>query len=342
MSVHGPASGVLVRPLGRSSSHHDPMRKPLHRLQSQGATKEIPSQETAGQIVDATTTAETKGIKGEGIALRQTLDGRQMVDKHQLFLTELHKLQPNFTELEHALMFATKSDISQLTGLLRCTMDATSGMNLLHKASQAGSLITVITILDSRSSVDVESSLGRSALHYACDNDHKDVVKALICRQANVNQKTPFGMTPLHIACYSNAVGSVLVLLSQRKQFVEIDHEDERRRTPLMLARNEVVRWMVRDYRESLGSRSSELVRLCRDGRKPKLTKREERDFGKQLVDLAWKVIHEPQSKLLPQLTNGHSCLSNSANSLPVAIQLNCICPFLGIQSTSSDATSLL
>merc|ERR1719311_1890560 len=149
-------------------------------------------------------------------------------------------------------------------------------MNLLHKASQAGSLITVITILDSRSSVDVESSLGRSALHYACDNNHTDVVKALICHQGNVNQKTPFGMTPLHIACYSNAVGSVLVLLSQRKQFVEIDHEDERRRTPLMLARNELIRWMVRDYRESLGSRSSELVRLCRDGRKPKLTKREE------------------------------------------------------------------
>jgi hypothetical protein len=259
----------------------------------------------------------------------------QKAGKSASFLArELQRSQPDFGIIEQSLMFATTSEISECAEELCCSHDMESGLNLLHKASQAGSLITVVTILNVRGNVNAESSLGRSALHYACDNDHGDVVKALLCRKANVNQKTPFGMTPLHIACYSSAACSVLVLLGQRKQLVEIDHEDDRRRTPLMVARNELIRWMIRDYRESLGSKCSELFLLCRDGKRPFLTKREELDFGGCLVALAWRVIHQPQSKLLPLQVNAR-CLSKT---LPIPIQLNCICPFLGISTTFPEA----
>eukprot|EP00746_Dinoflagellata_sp_MGD_P019406 gnl/MRDRNA2_/MRDRNA2_145100_c0_seq1.p1 gnl/MRDRNA2_/MRDRNA2_145100_c0~~gnl/MRDRNA2_/MRDRNA2_145100_c0_seq1.p1 ORF type:complete len:349 (+),score=62.75 gnl/MRDRNA2_/MRDRNA2_145100_c0_seq1:131-1177(+) len=348
MSLHGQVGGVVVHPLGRSGSRQNTsMQKPLYRLQSCGAKEARRSQEKDREIAAAPIIQNAHGSQQKragqvaATACPEELPGvparkaTQSVTGHGFLITELQRLQPDFDAIEQALIFASKFEISQLAGVLRCTEEMKSGMNLLHKASQAGSLMTVTTILDLKACVNVESSLGRSALHYACDNGHTDVVKALICHQCNVNQKTPFGMTPLHIACYSNAVASVLVLLSQRKQFVEIDHEDERRRTPLMLARNELVRWMIRDYKDSLGGRYSELFLLCRDGRKPALTKREEHEFGRQLAALAWSIIHEPQSKLLPLQVNPKGL----SKSLPIPIQLNCICPFLGISSTSSERT---
>merc|ERR1719335_1231006 len=96
-------------------------------------------------------------------------------------ILELRKLRPDFGAIESIVMFASDQELSLMREVMKCTEDMSNGMNLLHKASQAGSVITVTTILDAKSSVNVESSLGRTALHYACDNDHVDVVKALLC-----------------------------------------------------------------------------------------------------------------------------------------------------------------
>lgn len=342
MSLHGPAYQVVVQPLGRSPSLRNGLRKPLYRTQSEideKGTVSFPKSchhnkhdrivESCKDSVYPSRTGDTTADFSPGLTLRDPAE--KNVRSMDLLITELRKPQPDFDAVEHMLMFSCERQVYQLREELRCTERTDCAMNHLHKAAQAGSLITVTTILDARCSVNVESSLGRSALHYACDNDHQDIVKALLCRQANVNQKTPFGMTPLHIACYANAMGSVLLLLSQRKQLVEIEHEDERRRTPLMFARNELVRWMIRDYRESLGSRYSELVLLCRDNKRPTLTKREEREFGSDLVALAWSIIHESHFRPLPFQVHRKGL----SRSLPMTIQLNCIFPFLGISLVS-------
>eukprot|EP00928_Gymnodinium_smaydae_P052797 TRINITY_DN36959_c0_g1_i1.p1 TRINITY_DN36959_c0_g1~~TRINITY_DN36959_c0_g1_i1.p1 ORF type:complete len:350 (+),score=51.94 TRINITY_DN36959_c0_g1_i1:102-1151(+) len=132
--------------------------------------------------------------------------------------------------------------------------DAELPLRLHHKAAQAGALDVVMRCLLAGVPVDDASSIGRTALHYACSNNHVAVVDCLLKFRADVNRITLGGMTPLHVACQSRAEDCVLALLSQKDQFVMVELEDDHRKTPMMLARrSEFATFLISEYKDSMG-----------------------------------------------------------------------------------------
>ena len=69
----------------------------------------------------------------------------------------------------------------------------------------------------------VRASLGRTALHMACEAGSDGVVGYLIQEQADVNAITLSGMTPLHFACREAKEMCVRALLHQNLELVDLD-----------------------------------------------------------------------------------------------------------------------
>merc|ERR1719321_1375842 len=105
----------------------------------------------------------------------------------------------------------------------------------------------------------------------------------LLSADADVNQVTLSGLTPLHLACQSRADVCVFAILSQTKQFVMVDLEDDHRKTPRHLtgkgSRGEAARWLLDEYKDSRGK----LASRCAKNVKPQLSTREFRSIGHTL-----------------------------------------------------------
>ena len=68
--------------------------------------------------------------------------------------------------------------------------------------------------------LEEKDSMGRTALHAACENENKEgveIVQALLNAGAHINARDENESTPLHVACSAGASGIVAVLLAFRK-----------------------------------------------------------------------------------------------------------------------------
>lgn len=85
----------------------------------------------------------------------------------------------------------------------------------LHQAVRARDLITLKSLLNPASDIDLDETIGDgvTALHLAAATDFAPAIKLLIERGASVNPKTTAGFTPLHWAASRNATDAVSMLI---------------------------------------------------------------------------------------------------------------------------------
>ncbi|XP_059616519.1 putative ankyrin repeat protein RF_0381 [Phlebotomus argentipes] len=104
----------------------------------------------------------------------------------------------------------------------------------IHYAAKHGHMICVKLLLDYKCPVDAVTHAGKTALHIACEFQHKSVVELLIRYNANLNQKTfKSGDFPLLIAARNGNTEIVSMLLNAGALVDECNLQDV---TPLMEA----------------------------------------------------------------------------------------------------------
>jgi len=115
--------------------------------------------------------------------------------------------------------------------------------------------------LSSKADVDARSSLGRCALHYACDGNKAPCIRLLLESVADPNMRTLSMMTPLHICCQNDNYEAVLVLLREAKETVDPNAENSRRQTPSKLAKDKrILRVINKHHNELDGKKKAELL----------------------------------------------------------------------------------
>jgi len=213
--------------------------------------------------------------------------------------------------------------------------DAELPLGILHKAAQNGLVDIVLLALIAGVQVDVQSSFGRTALHYACLNKHPSMVMLLLSCGADVNQGSLSGMTALHFACQSRANVCAFAVLSQTKQFVMVDLEDEQRTKPIHLtakhSSGDAVRYLIEEYKDSHGK----LATRCSKKVRPQISSREFRLFGATL-----RTIVNESARASSQLNRAIEMLQNDGlhermcPQIPFQVWVDVIVPFLGVQRT--------
>ena len=95
---------------------------------------------------------------------------------------------------------------------IHCSHDL--GQQLLE-ASQRGRVDEVERLLARGAPVDWRNSVGWTALHTACNNNHTDVVKILTRQDGiDVNVQDNWKNTPLHLACRLGNLKCVQLLMA--------------------------------------------------------------------------------------------------------------------------------
>ncbi|XP_064390771.1 ankyrin repeat domain-containing protein 1-like isoform X1 [Halichondria panicea] len=85
----------------------------------------------------------------------------------------------------------------------------------LYKASRDGRVDEVERLLARGAPINWRDSGGRTALHWACINNHPDVVKILTQQDGiDVNAQDTYKNTPLHKACYCGHLKCVQLLMA--------------------------------------------------------------------------------------------------------------------------------
>jgi hypothetical protein len=101
----------------------------------------------------------------------------------------------------------------------------------------------------------MKSKLGRTPLHYAADGNKPGIIRMLLQEKADVNAHALSGCTPLHMACRNGAYDSVMAILGEKEQMVDVDFEDSRRLTPEKHTKNKMILSALRKYRATLDAR---------------------------------------------------------------------------------------
>lgn len=123
-----------------------------------------------------------------------------------------------------------------------------SKIGTLHRCAYAGDAKILKWCLAKEAVVDAQTSLGRTALHYACDGNSAECVRLLLDAQSDPNGMTLSGATPLHICCQSNSLDAVAELFNANSILL-LDAEDSRRRTAEMLTTNAEMLQTIQSYR---------------------------------------------------------------------------------------------
>ncbi len=80
---------------------------------------------------------------------------------------------------------------------------APSGRIMLHEYAKSGAADLVLSLLDEKGSdVDVRSTLGDTALHWAARSNHVSTIEALASRGASLDATNNQGDTALHLAAF--------------------------------------------------------------------------------------------------------------------------------------------
>jgi len=115
--------------------------------------------------------------------------------------------------------------------------------------------------LSMKTDVDARSSLGRCALHYACDGNQPPCIRLLLESVADPNIRTLGMQTPLHTCCQNDNYEAVLALLHDAKEIVDPNAENSRRQTPNQLAKDKrILRVINKHHNELDGKKKAELL----------------------------------------------------------------------------------
>ena len=91
------------------------------------------------------------------------------------------------------------------------------GRTALHIAAWFGNLPSLEALLDkSKSQINLQDKSGNTALHLACQNNHKDTVSVLLRQGANTKIKNLIGQTVLNIA-EADDKPEILEILQQKE-----------------------------------------------------------------------------------------------------------------------------
>lgn len=115
--------------------------------------------------------------------------------------------------------------------------------------------------LSMKANIDARSTLGRCALHYACDGNKPACIRVLLESVADPNIRTLGMMTPLHICCQNDSYEAVLTLFHDAKEVVDPEAENSRRQTPNQLAKDKrIIRAIKKQKSELDDKKKAELV----------------------------------------------------------------------------------
>ncbi|XP_075241294.1 uncharacterized protein LOC142336387 isoform X2 [Convolutriloba macropyga] len=92
-------------------------------------------------------------------------------------------------------------------------------------------------LLERGASVNLKDHVGKTVLHYACEQHSNNLVKLLIKKSANPNLPDNDGCTPLILCARAgNDIGTEILVKCFRRLGLNVDHEDSEGLTALMTA----------------------------------------------------------------------------------------------------------
>lgn len=190
-----------------------------------------------------------------------------------------------------------RSLVGVFEGLNPNRTDIEAMLTTLHRAAYAGEVEVARWCISCSADVSVKTSIGRTALHYACDSDQAEMVKLLLCRRANPNEPSLSGSTPVHLLCERNALHALKALEESSLVLLNFDAEDTKRRTPLSLVRGEEMREQIAIYQlnEDRLSRILYMRTLALE-----LLGGKEWEFARYLFGV-WKAHREVAEDVLPE-----------------------------------------
>lgn len=132
-------------------------------------------------------------------------------------------------------------------------------ISTLHRCAYDGDARVLKWCLARDAELDAKTSLGRTALHYACDANRPECVKILLEAKADPMAMTLSGSTPIHLCCSSKGLEALMELL-KADTMLTLDVEDSRRRTPDMLTSDPDILEELQVYKASMDSRRHALL----------------------------------------------------------------------------------
>lgn len=132
-------------------------------------------------------------------------------------------------------------------------------LSTLHRCAYAGEPRILKWCLAREVEVDAKTTLGRTALHFACDANSTECVRLLVEAQADPNATTLSGSTPLHLCCQTKSYDAMMQLFGAN-QIILLDAEDSRRKTPEMLTSDAEMLEGVQSYRANMDTLRSALL----------------------------------------------------------------------------------
>lgn len=118
-------------------------------------------------------------------------------------------------------MKRTQPDVKTIDGIVVSPKNVNkldeNGMTLLHKASQAGDLSTVISLLQQGADVCATGKSGWAAVHYAARAGYQEIIELLVQNDAYINVKNDSGATALDIAAQNGHFTLVKYLIVEAR-----------------------------------------------------------------------------------------------------------------------------
>lgn len=96
---------------------------------------------------------------------------------------------------------------------------------------------------------NVQTTLGRSAIHFAASENRAGAIDILSQDpRCNINLKTIAGLTALHLACRGNKRDVVMYLTSQTYHDLDIDAEAPDRKKAIEMTTSKEIRSLLESY----------------------------------------------------------------------------------------------
>ena len=106
------------------------------------------------------------------------------------------------------------------------TLPTQGGATCLHIAAYNGhTSILSLLVREYHISVNTQTNIGSTALHYAVGRGLIDTVHVLLALGANVNQVTSSYTTPLHVACLKKNIEMIQLLIEYGKADIHIRND---------------------------------------------------------------------------------------------------------------------
>jgi len=134
-------------------------------------------------------------------------------------------------------------------------LDSHSRVATIHRCAYEGQLDILKWCLEAGADVNLRTSLGRSALHYACNGNKLSCIRLLLERGADVNVRNLSWQTPLHFCCIYGSYEAALELLHGTRQVADIDVEDSKGQLPEQLTSDKRILRAIRKYRDTFDDR---------------------------------------------------------------------------------------